>query len=129
MNSQTADSLQSSLGLRYSDKLKLDSGTLIPYLTAGWRHEFRNQSRPIEAHLATGAGTVFSVNTGEYARDGALAGFGFSWEWGKTLTARLDYTGDFRSHYQDNAYTASVRYKFGGDDLPNAPASSGLPGM
>ena len=109
---QTALSLQSSLGLRYSDKIPMDSWMFLPYMSAGWRHEFEDQSRPIEAQLASGAGSVFSVATGRYARDGALFGTGFALDWGKGLTAKFDYAGDFRSHFQDSSYNATLRYKF-----------------
>jgi uncharacterized protein with beta-barrel porin domain len=109
---QTAQSLQSSLGMRYSDKLQTDSCTIIPYMSLGWRHELQDQSHPIEAQLASGVGSVFSVATGGFARDGTLFGTGFSMDWGKGLTAKLDYAGDFRSHYQGHSYNATLRYKF-----------------
>ncbi|MCX5794808.1 MAG: autotransporter domain-containing protein [Elusimicrobia bacterium] len=109
---QTAQSLQSSLGLRYSDRLQWDSCTVLPYLSLGWRHEFEDQSHPIEAQLASGVGSVFSVATGRFARDGTLFGTGFSLDWGRGLTAKFAYAGDFRSHFQDNNYDATLRYKF-----------------
>jgi uncharacterized protein with beta-barrel porin domain len=52
------------------------------------------------------------VTTGGYARDGALAGTGLLLDWGKGLTVKCDYAGDFRSHFQDNSYNATLRYKF-----------------
>ncbi len=109
---QTAQSLQSSLGLRYSDKIQMDSCMLLPHISLGWRHEFVDQSHPIEAQLASGAGSVFSVATGDFARDGTLFGTGFSLDWGKGLTAKFDYAGDFRSHFQDSNYNATLHYKF-----------------
>jgi uncharacterized protein with beta-barrel porin domain len=81
-------------------------------MSAGWRHEFEDQSRPIEAQLASGVSSGFSVNTGSYARDGTLFGTGFILDWGKGFTAKCDYAGDFRSHFQDNSYNATLRYKF-----------------
>ena len=108
---QTALSLQSSLGLRYSDKVDVGSWMFLPYMSAGWRHEFEDQSRPIEAQLA-GVSNAFSVATGSYARDGTLLGAGFTLDWGKALTVKCDYAGDFRSHFQDNSYNAALRYKF-----------------
>ena len=48
----------------------------------------------------------------DIARDGTLVGAGFSMDWGQGLTAKFDYAGDFRSHFQDNSYNATVRYKF-----------------
>jgi autotransporter-associated beta strand protein len=108
---QTALSLQSSLGLRYSQKIETDSCLLTPYISAGWRHEFEDQSRPITAQLP-GISSNFTVATGSYARDGTLLGTGFILDWGKGFTAKADYSGDFRSHFQDNSYNATLRYKF-----------------
>jgi uncharacterized protein with beta-barrel porin domain len=109
---QTAASLESSLGLKYSQKLTGDWYSWTPYGSLGWRHEFENQSRPIDAQLAAGGATQFSVNTGNYSRDGTLVGLGFTWIWNEQTTAKFDYTGDFRSHYQDSLFNASVRWKF-----------------
>lgn len=109
---QTAESLESSLGIKYSQKLTGDWYSWTPYGSLGWRHEFENQSRPIDAQLAAGGATQFSVNTGNYARDGTLVGLGFAFILNEQTTAKFDYTGDFRSHYQDSLFNASVRWKF-----------------
>ncbi|MBI5882944.1 MAG: autotransporter domain-containing protein [Elusimicrobia bacterium] len=108
---QTAESLRSRTGLKISDKFDAGSYTFTPYASAGWRHEFLKQSRVIEAQLA-GSASPFSVKTGEYAKDGTIFGAGFTVDWGRSLAAKFDYSGDFRSHFMDNVFNLGVRLKF-----------------
>lgn len=109
---QTAETLESNLGIRFSEKLALGSNTVIPFASLGWRHEFENQSRSIDAQLAAGGATQFSINTGNYAQNGTLLGLGVSGSWSQNITTKFEYTGDFRSHYFDNMLNAIVRWKF-----------------
>lgn len=109
---QTAQSLRSNVGLKYSQKLATDAHTYLPYVRLGWRHELDNQSRPITAQFATGVGSPFTVSTGDTARDGTILGTGISMDLGRQTTARLDYTGDFRSHFRESVVNAGVRYAF-----------------
>ncbi|MBI4677972.1 MAG: autotransporter domain-containing protein [Elusimicrobia bacterium] len=109
---QTAETLRSRVGLRLSEKFDGGSYVFTPYASAGWRHELLSQSRPIEARLARGAGNAFSVKTGDYARDGMLLGAGFSLDWSDRLSAKFDYSGDFRSHFMENVFNAGLRLKF-----------------
>jgi len=112
VGAQSAKSLRSTLGLRFAQKARLESILLTPYASLGWRHEFDNQGRPIDAQLASGVGSPFTVATGDFARDGTVLGAGISADFGKQTTAKLDYAGDFRSHFMDNAFNASVRFRF-----------------
>ncbi|HVE14580.1 MAG TPA: autotransporter domain-containing protein [Elusimicrobiota bacterium] len=110
VGSQTSESLVSSTGLRWSRKLEGDGYSVAPHVSLGWRHEFVNQNRPIEAQLASG-GLGFSTATGDFARDGTLVGFGLAVNIDKT-TLKLEYAGDFRSHYQENMINAGARWRF-----------------
>ena len=78
----------------------------------GWRHEFENQSRPIEAQLASGVGSSFPTSTSDIARNGLLVGTGVLVRMSQNTMIKLDYSGDFRSDFNDNEFNASVRYKF-----------------
>ncbi|MBI5210494.1 MAG: autotransporter domain-containing protein [Elusimicrobia bacterium] len=109
---QTAESLRSRLGLRYAMKYDVGSYSVTPFVSAGWRRELKNQSHPISAQLSQGAGGTFSVDTGDFARDGTLLGGGLTVDWGERLAARFDYSGDFRSHFMQNVVNASLRLKF-----------------
>jgi uncharacterized protein with beta-barrel porin domain len=108
---QTIQSLQSSLGLRLSNTFAGETYSWKPYVSAGWRRQFNNPMRPITAELASGGGK-FSVTTGRFARDGALAGTGFLLLLSDQTSVRVDYAGDFRSHFQENTVNALLRYKF-----------------
>ncbi|MDE2141056.1 MAG: autotransporter domain-containing protein, partial [Elusimicrobia bacterium] len=91
---QTAQSLQSTVGLRFSNVFKGENGFFWrPFVSVGWRHEFLTQSRPIDAQLATGGGSGFAVMTGDVARDGTEIGAGTALTWRQT-SLNLDYTGD-----------------------------------
>ena len=104
---QTDESLRSSLGLKWSPQL----GATSPYLSMGWRHEFEDQSRPIEAQLASGSG-VFSVATGAIAQDGFLLGAGVFSVINANWSVKADYTGDFRTGFDEQAFNGAVRYRF-----------------
>ncbi|MEK7388979.1 MAG: autotransporter domain-containing protein [Elusimicrobiota bacterium] len=112
VGAQTAQSLQSSLGLRYSDTFTGEVFTWKPYVSAGWRHQFDNQRRPIDARLVNAGGQTLSVTTGDFARDGTLLGTGFLLILNPQASVRLDYSGDFRSHFQENTVNALMRYRF-----------------
>ena len=108
---QTAESLRSSLGLRESIRLE-DGGTAyLPYVSAAWRHEFKSQSRPIDAQLASGTSS-FRTMTGGFAKDGTLVGFGLAVELSKLFALKFDYAGDFRSHFIENTYDLTARLRF-----------------
>ena len=108
---QTAESLRSNVGLKYSQKMATEARVYVPYVSLGWRHEFDNQSRPITAQFA-GAGNPFTVATGDVSRDGTVLGAGLTVGLGKWTTGKLEYAGDFASHYRDTRVDASLRFAF-----------------
>lgn len=112
VDGQTSQSMRSSVGLRYSEDFNTDFMLATPYLSGGWRHEFMRQTQPITARLASGASSSFSVASGDFARDGTLVGAGLVLNKGREIEIKLDYLGDFRSHYVESAYNASLRFKF-----------------
>jgi autotransporter-associated beta strand protein len=109
---ETAESLRSSVGFRVSQKFEDGPHTWTPYGSLGWRHEFENQSRPIEAQLASGVGSQFTTSTADIARNGLLAGLGVLVKVSQNTMVKLDYSGDFRSDFNDNEFNASVRFRF-----------------
>ncbi len=112
VGAQTAESARSTVGLRYSEVFHNNGSSYQPYGSLGWRHEFDPQSRPIEAQLASGAGNPFTVASGDYARDGVALGAGADVDWNQALTFKVDYSGDFRSHFLENIYDVTARYRF-----------------
>lgn len=109
---QTDESLQQTMGLRFSQKLDFDTLDWTPFASLGWRHEFAEQSRPITASFAEAGGAPFQVMSGDVARDGAVIGAGSSLRWPGSTIVRLEYSGDFRSHFQDSAVELSFRRRF-----------------
>ena len=109
---QTAQSLQSSVGLRFGADWTDGPLVIRPYMSGSWRHEFIDQSRPITARFATGVGSPFSVSSGRYARDGTAAGFGVAVDVDRSTTASIDTESEFRSHYHATTLDATVRFRF-----------------
>jgi len=109
---ETAQSLRSALGMRFSEKAALNSGAYVMYFSAGWRHEFLNQNRSIGAQLASGAGNAFSVMTGDIARDGAQFGAGFSVAFSRQTTMNFDYSGSAWAPCSASTYSLALHRKF-----------------
>ena len=110
VSEQKARSMRSNIGLQYGDTIVADGLAARFSLSAAWRHEFKNQDLPIEARLSPGS--IFTVKTGERGRDGLIFGVGLLFNWGTLTTAFLDYSGDIRSHYNNNIVSAGMRFKF-----------------
>jgi outer membrane autotransporter protein len=98
--------------MRFSEKATLGSGAYVMYFSAGWRHEFLNQNRPIGAQLASGAGNAFSVMTGDIARDGAQFGAGFSVAFSRQTTMNFDYSGSAWAPASASTYGLGLHKKF-----------------
>ena len=111
VSAQTAGSLKSSLGMRYSDSVVIDSSLLASYVSIAWQHEFKDKGE-IEAQLASGTGNVFSVTAGDSSRDSALGGIGVSVNCSEQTTVSLDYSADLRSHFVEQIFSAGLRLKF-----------------
>jgi uncharacterized protein with beta-barrel porin domain len=109
---QTAQSLRSNLGMRFTGKSRVGSGACAMYFSAGWRHEFWNQNRSLSAQLASGAGSAFSVTTGDIGRDGAIYGGGASVAFTKQTTLNFEYSGSAWAPYTSKTYSLGVHMKF-----------------
>ncbi len=112
VGNQSDQSLRSSLGLRESFKTVSEGLGLESHLSLGWVHEFMSQSRPIDAQLASGAGSVFTVQTADLPRDGALAGVGVVVNLDQDKNLNLDYTADVRPGFMENVFNATLRVMF-----------------
>ena len=76
---QSLQSLQSSLGLRYSFTHSAASGVWVPYVGLEWTHEFRNDSRGIVAKYTHDPfNNSFAIPTQEPDRDFATVSLGVS---------------------------------------------------
>jgi autotransporter-associated beta strand protein len=111
VGSQTDDSLRSTLGVRQTAKTQSEGVNLQSHWSLGWLHEFMDQSRSIDAQLASGASSVFSVQTADLPRDGLLAGIG-AVAGGEDTSLSVDYSADVRQHFLENVFNVSLRYRF-----------------
>jgi autotransporter-associated beta strand protein len=111
VGAQTAQSLRSSLGLRQSTRSSSEGTTIDAHWSLGWVHEFSDQSRPIDAQLASG-GSAFSVQTAKIAADGALAGAGIVVSVAKDTSVNVDYSADIRNRFTENTLQAALHLLF-----------------
>jgi uncharacterized protein with beta-barrel porin domain len=109
---QTAESLRSRLGAQVSRAFLTGESMLTPYIRLGWQHEYRNQSRPIQAQFAGQGGNVFSVNTADVARDGALLGTGLNIDWSRNVSMQVAYALDERADFNASTFNGTLRWKF-----------------
>lgn len=108
---ETAPSLRSTMGLRFSEKARTGMGSYEAFFQAGWRHEFLDPSYDIAAQLA-GEGGTFSVATTNADRDGAVFGGGLALVVTPQATLDLDYSGDLRPYYIANLFNIGLHYRF-----------------
>ena len=110
VDKQTAESLRSNFGVKYSATGTLGNCNLSSYISTGWRHEFKRQGA-IDATLAAG-GDSFSVSGGDFGTEGVLAGVGVGMDWGGPSSLRFEYGGDFRTRLTQHMVNASWNLKF-----------------
>ena len=111
VNSQTAQSLRSNIGLRYDDKSIVDGYKMASYISAGWRHEFKD-TNTMEASFASAGSAPFVITAGDLGNNGLLAGVGTAFNWGTDVTVNVDYSGDFRARLTQHALNVGTHIKF-----------------
>jgi autotransporter-associated beta strand protein len=112
VDGQTAESLRSVLGVKVSRQFKPDWCDVTPYASAGWQHEFENQSRPLNAQLASGGTGSFTVTTADAARETLLLGAGLNMDWTPGYSTRLAYESAVSSDFKSNTFSGSMRWRF-----------------
>jgi autotransporter-associated beta strand protein len=107
------NSLRSSFGVKTARRFGFDEDWfgLTPSASLGWEHEFADQSRAIGAQFSAGGGS-FSTATADVSRDALLAGLGLAIGFGKDVTLRFDYSGDYRSDFNAKTLDGSLRVRF-----------------
>jgi outer membrane lipase/esterase len=110
---QTAKSLRSVLGTKISHQFKdTDTGiSFVPFASAGWQHEYIDQSRTMLAQF-TSSGGAFTVQTAEASKNGLLASAGADLNHQNGFSFRVHYIFDLRSDFNSKTIGASVRYRF-----------------
>lgn len=112
LDSQVSQSLRTEIGAHLSKIFEAGSRRIAPSLSAGWQHEYRDQSRAISAEFADGSG-AFSVRSADPGRDTALLGAGLHIQWTSALFLDADYNGEYgRANFVAHRVNAGFHLKF-----------------
>lgn len=109
---QTAESLRTVLGSRLSRDFNRGKTTWTPSARLGWQHEFKDESRPIEAQFAAG-GDAFTVKTAEAGKDSALLGAGLAAKFTENVTGFVEYKTELgRDNFNAQTVSGNLRVAF-----------------
>jgi uncharacterized protein YhjY with autotransporter beta-barrel domain len=86
-----SSSLRSRLGATLAYTTKLGSVQVKPELGAYWQHEFLDVNHTLDARLASGAGSTFSVEDAETGRDSLPLALGLNVQWTPRVGMHLRY--------------------------------------
>ena len=112
VNSQSANSVQTGLGMRLSRPFQSGTTLMLPQIYAFYQHEFANDSRGLDARLAQ-AGSTFAFQTDSPSRDFAVLGAGVAVGLRKNLTLQANYNAEVgRRGYTPMVVSAGLRYEF-----------------
>ena len=98
-------SLWSLIGWRLAYEWHVARETLRPEVRIGWRHEFLDTARTINSQMASGAGTVFQVESPSLGRDSLSLVTGLSTRCSQHLSIFAYYDGELA---RDNAASHTV---------------------
>jgi outer membrane autotransporter protein len=112
VDAQSADSLQTGLGMRLSLPFKSGTTLILPQIYAFYQHEFVNNNRGLDARLAQ-TGSTFGFQTESPSRDFAVLGAGLALGLRQNLTLRANYNTEVgRGGYTPHMVSAGLRYEF-----------------
>jgi uncharacterized protein with beta-barrel porin domain len=110
---ESDDSLRSQLGFQARYITHVGSFYLTPHVSAGWQHEFLNNSDGITSQFAGSGANPFTVQTTPEDRDSAVISAGLDADVASNVTLFTDYqteVGD--SHYFAQSILAGVCVHF-----------------
>jgi outer membrane autotransporter protein len=109
----SAESLRSDVGLRAFYQWQIGQMVIEPSVRATWEHEYKYSALPITAGFAGIPGpsaTFFGANEGH---DSAVISAGVNVQLTPAISTYVNYDGQLgRDHYDSNAVTGGVRFKF-----------------
>jgi outer membrane autotransporter protein len=112
-NSQNADSIRTSVGLKTSYDWKVGSVVVRPEFRGAWQHEFGDSEYSIVSRFANGAGSSFTVNGPKIGRDSLLIGAGAAVLLSDRISIYAYYDGELaRTNYVSNNVSAGLRVTF-----------------
>jgi outer membrane autotransporter protein len=110
--SQSADSVQTGVGIRLSRPFVSGTTLLLPQIYAFYQHEFANNSRGLDARLGQ-AGTTFGFQTDSPSRNFAVLGAGLAVGLRQNLTLQATYNAEVgRDRYLHQVVSAGLRWEF-----------------
>ena len=114
VNGYGAQSMRSTLGVQVAYQAKLsDKVTIIPYLTAGWQHEFDSPPETVRAALPADGGGSFRYNGSSLGLDRMQTGAGVMLNVGEDTSLNLGYQAEFGSgDYESHMIMLMLSYRF-----------------
>ena len=113
VNPQDADSLIFNLGAQVSYPFTANFGTISPYVSANFEHEFAQNGRQIVTELVTQPGIPQRTNIGANDRDFIRLSAGVQTEFTNNLSVNLGYESVIgKDNFSDNYLNAKIRYQF-----------------
>jgi autotransporter-associated beta strand protein len=112
---QSMDALHSQLGgaVRYRGNIPGTWSFITPELNLAWRHDFYGNTVPLSAHLASGAGGVFTVNGPNLGSDSMVGTVGVTIQWVPTFSTYVNITAGLgRTGYEAETISGGMRYDF-----------------
>ena len=112
---QSMDALHSQLGgaVRYRGNIPGTWSFITPELNLGWRHDFYGNTVPLSAHLADGAGGVFTVNGPSLGSDSMVGSLGVTVQWVPTFSTYVNFTAQLgRTGYEAETISGGMRFDF-----------------
>lgn len=104
-----ADSLASTLGLRFSGTWQAGGVRLVPNAEIAWRHEFLDERQGFTAAFIEDPSTPFPIVSAALSRDSVLVGAGVGAQVSKNFVLFLDYNGALSNAADTHAASAGLR--------------------
>jgi outer membrane autotransporter protein len=109
VDSQTAETLSSSLGARINAAWTDGGVRYLPSLEVAWRHEFLDERQTIVAAFEEDPSTRFRIVSSAAARDSAVVKARFGAELSQGVAVFLDYNGLYNTAATSHGAAAGVR--------------------
>lgn len=109
VDSQTAETLSSSLGARVNAAWTDGGIRYLPSLEVAWRHEFLDERQRIVAAFEEDPATRFQIVSSAAARDSAVVKARFGAELSQGFAVFLDYNGLYNSAATSHGAAAGLR--------------------
>lgn len=112
IDGRETESLVSELGLRVTRSFQLNSGTLIPEVSAAWNYDFDIDDRTITTAFAGAPNNSFSIKGQQVEKNGMTIGMGITLMNKGGLTTSVKYNGELRKGYQAHGIIGEFRFEF-----------------